>query len=452
MRIVTNGKSIWVGSARMGVGLALSLVPLLGWIAVASDPGVRGGAPAAGDMMTGLSSDERRIFLEGLDAFNEISSVQGETYVPNTEAGLGPRFNLDSCAGCHSHPAVGGTSPAINPQVAAMTRAGATNMQPPFITLDGPVREARFKRKPDGKRDGSAQGLFTISGRVDAPGCSMAQPDFAAATASNNVALRIPTPLFGAGLIEAIPDAAILANKSSSAAAKLALGISGHENRNDNDGTVSRFGWKAQNKSLEIFAGEAYLVEMGVTNHLFPDERGTPPDACLFNPTAESSSSLQGGDPRKVLSDNVRFAFFMRFLAPPTPAPDTPSVANGRSLFNAVGCGYCHTPSLPTGKVVHSALRYKQANLYSDLLVHRMGTGLADDIVQGDAGPDEFRTAPLWGLGQRIFLLHDGRTKNLIEAIQMHASAGSEASGVIANYNNLSPSQQQDLLNFLRSL
>ena len=120
--------------------------------------------------------------------------------------------------------------------------------------------------------------------------------------------------------------------------------------------------------------------------------------------------------------------------------------------FNAVGCNLCHTPSMQTGRSSTAALSGKTANLYSDLLVHHMGTGLADDIMQGSAGPDEFRTAPLWGPGKRIFFLHDGRTSNLLDAIQAHSSSGSEATQVIGNFNALSNSVKQSLLNFLRSL
>jgi CxxC motif-containing protein (DUF1111 family) len=150
----------------------------------------------------------------------------------------------------------------------------------------------------------------------------------------------------------------------------------------------------------------------------------------------------------------------MRFLAPPTPSPDTPggaqSIGRGRSLFSAVGCVYCHTPTLHTGYSKVEALRNQSVNLYSDLLVHDMGPGLADGITQGQAGPREFRTAPLWGLGQRIFFLHDGRTTDLLRAIQAHQSGsapdGSEANVVVRNFNDLTESQKQDVLNFLRSL
>jgi CxxC motif-containing protein (DUF1111 family) len=160
--------------------------------------------------------------------------------------------------------------------------------------------------------------------------------------------------------------------------------------------------------------------------------------------------------PFEVLSDAVKFAIFMRFLAPPTPSLDTPgggtSIDNGTKLFNSTGCALCHTPSLKTGYAAVGALRDKTVNLFSDLLVHDMGIGLADGISQGEAGSREFRTAPLWGLGQRLFFLHDGRTSNLIDAIRAHRSLGSEANGVVGNFNGLSEGQKQDLLNFLRSL
>jgi CxxC motif-containing protein (DUF1111 family) len=133
---------------------------------------------------------------------------------------------------------------------------------------------------------------------------------------------------------------------------------------------------------------------------------------------------------------------------------------NGRAQFIGTGCSLCHTPSLTTGRAIatgssnspSAALSNQPVNLFSDLLVHHMGQGLADGITQGAAGPDEFRTAPLWGLGQRVFFLHDGRTKDLLAAIQAHDSQGSEANGVIQRFNALSSGQQQDVLNFLRSL
>jgi CxxC motif-containing protein (DUF1111 family) len=150
----------------------------------------------------------------------------------------------------------------------------------------------------------------------------------------------------------------------------------------------------------------------------------------------------------------------MRMLAPPTPAPATASTTNGRAVFESVGCVHCHTASFTTAPLVASgsskspsvALSNQTVNLFSDLLVHHMGSGLADGITQGSAGPDEFRSAPLWGVGQRVYFLHDGRTSNLVEAITDHAGPGSEANTVVTQFTRESPQNQQDLINFLRSL
>jgi CxxC motif-containing protein (DUF1111 family) len=430
---------------------------------MAGDPGVRSGPYGAGGPLSDLTEFQKQLFEVAREDFEEVQSVRGT--IPDTELGLGPRFNLDSCAGCHSHPAIGGTSPFVNPQVEVAKKEGANNEIPSFIKKDGPVREARFKFNPDGTPDGGVHALFTIAGRDDAPGCGLHQPDFRTAVARQNVVFRIPTPLFGAGLIEAIDDDALLANLTAHSARKQGLGIrgranmKGRPNTSGNDGTVTRFGWKAQNKSLEIFAGEAYNVEQGVTNDLFPQERDEA-SACLFNATPENRTNFDATDLLEVPSDVVKFGLFMRFLAPPTPVSDTDTIVRGRRLFEDVGCAMCHTPTLHTGKrIAVEALQDKDVNLYSDLMLHNMGPGLADDISQGNAGGDEFRTAPLWGLGKRIFFLHDGRTKDLLEAIQAHAGSGggqqyppSEANQVVGQFNRLNEIDKQHLLNFLRAL
>src|SRR6266498_1758803 len=237
--------------------------------------------------------------------------------------------------------------------------------------------------------------------------------------------------------------------------------ISGQANNNGNDGTVARFGWKAQNKSLLLFAGEAYNVEMGITNELFQTERDETP-TCQFATVPNDVTETDGKTPLDVVSAIEKFAFFARFLAAPTPSPGTPggaeSIARGRTLFSGTGCALCHTPTLNTGNAAVAALRNQAVHLFSDLLVHDMGPGLADGVTQGQAGTTEFRTAPLWGLGQRLFFLHDGRTSDLLEAIRAHkigsifTGDASEANAVIRNFNHLRANQQQDVLNFLRSL
>ncbi|MBZ5725326.1 MAG: thiol oxidoreductase [Acidobacteriia bacterium] len=414
-----------------------------------TDPGVRAGASAGGPI-SGLTSAQLALFNAAKAAFQEVDSVTG-TEPGAAGKGLGPRFNMNSCAGCHAQPAVGGTSPFTNPQIGVATEFGAVNTVPSFISATGPVREARFIRNPDGTPDGGVHDLFSIAHRGDADGCTIAQTDFAPQISAGNVIFRIPTPVFGGGLIEAIADSTIIANQTSNAAVKQSLGISGHPNFSGNDGTITRFGWKAQNKSLLIFGGEAYNVEQGVTNEAFPDPRETQPGCGLLGHPEDNS--LAGN------SDVTNFGLFMRMLAPPTPAPATASTNNGRNLFNQIGCALCHTPTLPTNINSIAALSQTSANLLSDLLVHNMGPGLADQVTQGNATGDEFRTAPLWGLGQRIFFLHDGRTRDLLVAIRAHGSNGnaqfrpSEANAVINTFNNsLTTSQRQDILNYLRSL
>jgi CxxC motif-containing protein (DUF1111 family) len=433
------------------------------------DPGVAEGPTRAGGPLPGLSDDEQASFDDGRTRFMEVEAVTG-----GANNGLGPRFNSNQCASCHSQPSVGGTSPARNPLIQVATLSGARNELPWFIVPNGPIREARLKLNADGTPDGGVRDLFVVTGRSDAVGCTIAQPSFLPAGqpltgrgGNPNLALRIPTPLFGAGLIEAIPDSVILANMKTSAAAKAQLGIRGHPNAHisgtantsANDGTITRFGWKAQNKSLLVFAAEAYNVEMGVTNQLFPQERDETP-GCLFNATPEDVTRLSATSSSGAASDIEAFASFMRLLAPPAPAVETPAIANGRAAFEAVGCAACHTPTLRTGRLISSgsskgssdALSDQPVHLYSDLLLHHMGHRLADGIQQGQAGPDEFRTAPLWGLGQRVFFLHDGRTTSLLDAIEAHRSRESEASLVVEAFHKLSAADQQDLLTFLRSL
>jgi CxxC motif-containing protein (DUF1111 family) len=474
-----------MSSNRQAVGrpivtsLAAVLISGIGMVGAAAeravDPGVRAGSPGAGGPLPGLTPDELAFFNDGLTRFVIIESVSGAQ-----NNGLGARFNSDSCLSCHAQPAVGGSSPPANPLPAVATLKGAKNALPWFITAHGPIREARFKLSADGSKDGSVHDLFVITGRSDAGGCNITQPDFLPAGnpqtgrgGNPNIIFRIPTPVFGAGLIEAIPDSVILANLAADMPRKKPLGVGGHPNahlggnvnRSANDGTITRFGWKAQNKSLLMFAGEAYNVEMGVSNQLFPQERDETP-GCVLNATPEDTSNFTTTAAPKptqnpgVLSDIEAFADFMRLLAPPTAAADTPSIKQGREAFVSVGCALCHTPSLTTGKAIASgsstvasaALSNQAVKLWSDLVVHHMGVGLADGITQGGAGPDEFRTAPLWGVGQRVFFLHDGRTTDLLKAIEAHRSRGSEASRVIERFDALPREQQQDIVNFLRAL
>ncbi len=226
-------------------------------------------------------------FDDGLDRFQEVDNVSGGT----AGTGLGPRFNFNQCAACHSQPTFGGSSPANNPEAAVISAgivSSSTNSIPSFITATGPTREARFPfffnangTANTAAPNGGVEDLYTVSGRADAGSCSLQQPSFATAQAANNLIFRIPTPVFGAGLVENIDDSTLLNNQSAQTGN--GLGISGTFNRNGNDGTIARFGWKAQNKSLELFAGEAYNVEMGITNEIFPQDRPLPGEEVLGN-------------------------------------------------------------------------------------------------------------------------------------------------------------------------
>jgi len=429
-----------------------------------NDPGPRPGPAAAGSFFPTLNSNERALFNQASQVLQEIDSVSG-TIAGEPGSGLGPTFNGNSCTQCHAQPAPGGSSPGLNsqqnaitnPQIALATLDSATNDIPSFVTANGPILEARFVKNPNGTPDGGVHDLYTIQGRPDALGCTLAQPDFATAVAQGNVIFRIPTPLFGLGLVEATSDQALINNLTVTAAARSTLGIGGSFNTSGNDGSITRFGWKAQNKSLLMFAGEAYNVEMGVSNELFPNERSAVA-GCVFNSSPEdlthavNGSGGTTGTASEMSSDVVNFALFARLSAPPTPAPSTASTLNGAALFSSIGCSLCHTPTLTTGQSPYTGMSNVSYNPYSDFALHKMGIDLQDGIAQGAASGKQFRTAPLWGLGQRLFFLHDGRTIDLIQAIQAHSSSGSEAIKVIGNYNRLKASQKQDLLNFLRSL
>jgi CxxC motif-containing protein (DUF1111 family) len=490
------------------------------------DPGVRGGPAGAGGPVGGLTAAEQAFFTAAQARFQVIETVP---------AGLGPGFNELSCASCHISPALGGSSPTTNPQVTDANTLGATNVIPSFIAANGPIREARFVLNPDGTPDGGVHDLFSIQGRSDAPGCVFAQPNFTAALAENNVIFRIPPPAFGDGLVEMVSDANLQSALAAQAQQNASLGISGQFNFSGNTGNITRFGWKAQNASMVIFAGEAYNVEEGVTNDLFPNKRNSSASAqCSPNPLPEDTvNTVDGINSGSTVSDNnpdtTNFGLFMRLLAPPTPAvplstsstassssstttsaatssststtsastttsttPTSSTVAMasvlpmaagsstsststaaassssstasatsinaGLQAFLNVGCGGCHIMNQTTGSAalidtnVNATVSNITINPFSDFAVHNMGTGLADRVSQGNANGSQFRSAPLWGVGQRTFFLHDGRTNNLVTAIQDHASSGSEANGVIAQFNLLSTTDQQNIINFLRNL
>ena len=522
---ILRRKSIIAAAALF---LAISAIAAL----AQKDPGVRGGLANTGGGLqhrgipiphpplispnptTGaiVNDNERLSFEEGINRAGQLEStcdncaevtdgspVPGELdpafpQLRTNSNGLGARHNADQCFVCHAQPTLGGSGGFIvpnpgdptpefaeNPQFRLVPhRFGKQNTVPSFEKQYGPIREVRFKFNADGTRDGGVHQLWTVRGITKdstIPDCALAQPDFAAQLTKGNLAFRIPTQMLGLGLIESIQDHEIVAQHTATAEERAELGIQGHPNRSGNDGTITRFGWKAQNKSLTIFAGEAYNVEMGITNEVFPTAMEEDPNCQGPNKpepndvlrTATNDAGNQAFDnPIHILPDWMQFQVMMRFTDGPAPDPHPgASARRGQAVFAQIGCALCHTAQMQTAPVMNSpVLQDRPVSLYSDLMVHHMGANLADNIIQGQAGPDEFRSSPLWGVGQRIFFLHDGRTSDLLDAIREHASPASpavpsqnipaypasEANGVIRHFNSLSSTDKQAILDFLRSL
>ena len=486
------------------------------------DGGVRQGVPGAGTPLNGLTPIESSMFQEGLQRAIQLEAVcddcaddilgsfidptMAKLVTRTNSAGLGVRFNGDQCLGCHNQPALGGSGGFMvpNPQDPVSLqrkpenpmfdliphRKGATNSVPSFIEQYGPIREVRFARNPNGTPDGGVHQLFTVVGRSDifpsgqANTCTAADLtpiDFETQFRKGNLRFRIPLQLFGLGILDGIQDREILARHHATATIRAELGIQGTPNRSGNDGTITRFGWKAQNKSITIFSGEAYNVEMGVTNDLFPQATDESPNCTadksepndIFRTDATDGRNQGFNNPLHEFPDWQMFEIFMRFLDAPQPAPFSASAKRGEQLFGVdpahpgIGCFACHTPTMVTpARSETPALQNLTAHPFSDMLIHHMGKVLADDITQGLATGDMFRTTPLWGVGQRIFFLHDGRTSDLLKTIESHFSpaAGcddslpqncygpSEANTVINRFNALSEKDKQAILDFLRSL
>jgi CxxC motif-containing protein (DUF1111 family) len=422
----------------------------------AVDPGPRPLPAGAGGFLPSLSANEKQIEPSITTEFNRVQNV---VVTSPTDGGLGPRFNSNSCASCHAYPAVGGSSPPSNPLFSVYQLMGATNTMPFFETSTGPILEARFINQPGTSiPDGTVHQNFTVVGRSDAHGCSISQPDFATAATQGNLVLRQVSPTFGDGLIEVVRNIDIINNMNANLTKKAGLGITGHPNYSGNDGSILRFGWKASVRSTLIMAAQQMNVEMGVTNETFPNEMDQTP-GCVFNPVPETVTNFTPGILTEMFpGDAERTEYFIQWMAPPTPGTSSSSTKNGKTQFTNAGCVYCHTTSFKTPPTSRPALGNITINLYSDLLVHHMGPGLADGLAQAGSGPDEFRTAPLWGIGQRLWFMHDGRTNNIVTAIEDHYSLGnstykaSEANQSVTNFNNLSSTNQQDLVNFLRSL
>lgn len=397
-------------SAILGLGASLTVFTVGACGGIGTNQNAGAGSAALGKAIDGLTVAQKAEFDQGKEVFSDEEGVAN---------GIGPVFNSTSCVSCHSEGGVGGSSPNIT--FSRVTRIGCfeNGSYSDMVDKGGPVLQARSIKDFDP--------TVPFGGEIVPPEAQF-------------VSHRMTTPLFGAGLIEAIPDETILARTSL----LLPDGIHGTANRSTNLLTgkqeIGRFGWKAQVSNLSVFAADAYLNEMGITTPLFPNEnlpQGHSMPAGIDNV----------GDPEDA-EDVELFAQFMRFLAPPAPKV-TLFAADGEALFKTIGCANCHVPTMKTGPNAVAALSNKDVNLYSDLLVHHMGPGLDDGVEQGDAKGDMWRTAPLWGLSRRVFYLHDGRATSLGQAIAHHDG---EARIVRERFEKLNPSQKENLYTFLSSL
>lgn len=466
---------ILAGFCALGaVAFALSQKESVKTFQAVTDPGVRGGGPGAGGALPGLSTTQTQTFTDGQTNFDTTFVVPTNGSAPG---GLGPVFNSNSCSSCHMQPAAGGGSAydlaggtvSQNPLFSVYQASGATNTMPSFETTNGPELIARFPWMSNNLTipDGSIHQLFTVAGRTDAKGCTLAQPNFSQAESQNNIVYRQPIETFGDGLIEIIENISILNQASTECANQGQTGVCGTVSIDEHTGDVNRLGWKGQWRGLIMAAGEETNTELGVTNEYFPAEVNQTVPACLFNPVPESGTNFTPtiqfdqftGGPE-------RMAIFMGLTAPPTPAKFNSSAQQGLTDFINVGCTNCHLQQYTTAPnaSMGTFMSNKTITLYSDLLLHHMGNCLADNIVQGSALGDMFRTPPLWGAGKRVFFMHDGRTSNILTAIEDHVFNGSqgvtcsgsyqasEATNAVNAFNALGSQDQQDVLNFLRDL
>lgn len=387
------------------VGICLYVALL--WAEVAG----QNARPLPGDPLPGINAGELEEFTLGLDDFTEVESV---------EEGLGPAFNGSSCAVCHSVPAIGGGGVVAEVRAARRDESGA------FVDL-APTSGSLFQ-------------IFSIP-------THKCQPVIPAE--ANVISRRVPIPLFGAGLVEAIPDEVLIALEDpddrnrdgiSGRAARVVDIATGHRR-------VGRFGWKAQHATLLAFGADAYRNEMGITNDLFPEELafGISADAMkLCDPIPDPEDRADRRTRRRGI-DN--FEAFMKFLAPAGRGPIDETVRAGEILFGVVGCAACHVPSFMTGPSSNPVFNQKVVPLFSDLLLHDVGTG--DGIQQEAAGPQEFRTPALWGLRLRRPLLHDGSAATIEDAVARHAG---EAATARDRFQALLPAQRAAMLAFLKSL
>ena len=365
--------------------------------------------PDFGQPFAGLTAEELARFDAGKDEFLEVETVAD---------GVGPVFNDVSCATCHSVPEVGGGSPRLETRFGALTATGAFD---PLAQFGGSLIQ---------EQGIGAAGECNYVAEVVPPQATI-------------VAKRRTTPLFGLGLVDAVPDSTYLSIAYGEQFDKDGIGGIPSVVVNPETGrrAVGKFGWKGQNATLHVFAGDAYVNEMGITNPTFPNENCPQGDCASLacNPAPDVND-----DGHAVIG----FTDFMTFLAPPPRGPINGAAILGESVFQNIGCASCHRATLRTGVNASAALNQMTFHPYSDFLLHDMGS-LGDGITQNRATGRLMRTAPLWGVRKLTTFLHDGRATTLDQAILAHGGQGRKARD---RFTRLSWFERSRLIAFLNSL
>jgi CxxC motif-containing protein (DUF1111 family) len=420
-----------LSAALLGVGVVLFVVFALG---------SGGGSPTFGDPFAGLSPALQARFVAGQANFSSPDTPQ---------TGLGPVFNNTPCAACHDASAVGGGSIITETRYGTVTNG----VFDPLAQYGGSLIHS--------------QGIGTfptlvpsavgpVGTQVNFVGEIVPQPPAVPNGPATIVAGRRTTPLFGLGLVDAVPSSTFQAialleqQLTPETAGRVNVVSDVFADGQDPEERAGRFGWKCQHSTLFAFSGDAYLNEIGITTPLLPNENvpQDPNAGRLVNPAllAANPGPQPTNDPDN--SSLSQFTDFMTFLAPPPKLALTAQAKRGAITFAQIGCANCHLPALTTGSSSIAQLNEVTFFPFSDFLLHDMGP-LGDGIAQAGAGQTEMRTAPLWGVRVLPSFLHDGRASTLSQAILAHAGQGQAARN---NFANLSATGQANLIAFLNSL
>ena len=384
--------------------------------------------------------------------------------------GLGPLLNTNACQNCHikdgrGHPPAPDATSAVSmlvrlsipagPEHAEVVRERGIAPEPSYggqlqdMAIPGVAPEGKVRLRYSTEQVRFADGTEVELRRPEIELSDMAYGDMHPET---RMSLRIAPPMIGLGLLEAIPEEALLAN--ADADDRNGDGISGRPNRVFDQTTrqtvIGRFGWKAGQPSLNQQNADAFFNDMGLSTSLLSGS------SCTDRQT-ECRAMPDGGEPE--VSDDIlaQVLFYTRNLGVPARRNvDDPQVLAGKTLFHRAGCQSCHVPQFTTAAdAAEPELANQLIRPYTDLLLHDMGEGLADDRAEFEAKGREWRTPPLWGIGltQAVSghtqFLHDGRARNLLEAILWHGGEAEKARQIVLGYDQ---NERTALLSFLESL